>query len=735
MKNLLWLCLICIPLVFACTAKKGMVDKMKTTSAKNNNELMAEKGEMNKKEKLVYPVTRKSDHVDTYHGIDVPDPYRWLEDDRSEETGAWVKAQNEVTFGYLNNIDFKDQIKDRLKALMDYERISAPYKEGKYEYFYKNDGLQDHSVVYRKKLDNPAGEAEIFMDPNTFSEDGTTGLRGMFFTKDGSMLGYMITEGGSDWRKIIVINAEDKKMVGDTIRDVKFSGLSWKGNDGFYYSSYDKVKDASELSAKTQLHKLYYHKMGTPQSEDKLVFGGKKQPNRYIGGYVTEDQRYLTVTAAQNTSGNQMYIMDLDRKDSKFILVEDDYFSRTNYIENEGSKFYLQTNVGAPNYRVVTVDAKDPVQKNWVDLIPETENVLNANTGGGKIFASYLVDAKTEVKQYNMNGKMERVIELPGIGSANGFGAKKKDKDFYYSFTSFVYPSTIFKYDIATGKSTLYKKSEIDFDPTMFETKQVFYTSKDGTKVPMFITHKKGLQLNGKNPTYLYAYGGFNVSLTPRFSASRLVWLENGGIYAQPNLRGGGEYGEKWHLAGTKMNKQNVFDDFIAAAQYLKDNKYTSSDYLAIAGGSNGGLLVGATMAQKPGIAKVALPAVGVMDMLRYHTFTAGAGWAADYGTAEDSPEMFKYLRNYSPVHALKQGVHYPATMVTTGDHDDRVVPAHSFKFAATLQEKHVGENPVLIRIQTKAGHGSVSTTQVIDLQADIYAFCWENMGVNPFEN
>ncbi len=727
MKKIFWTALICLPLLMACNAAKQQIAQTDNMT----KETMTEKsGTM---PDLVYPITQKVDHVDTYHGIDVPDPYRWLEDDRSDETAAWVKAQNEVTFGFLDKIPFKNKIKNRLKTLMDYEKVSAPFKEGNYEYFYKNNGLQDHSVVYRRPKNSPDAEPTVFMDPNTFSDDGTTGLRGMFFTEDGSMLGYMITEGGSDWRKIIVINAEDKKMVGDTIRDVKFSGLSWKGNEGFYYSSYDKVKNASELSAKTQVHKLYYHKMGTDQSEDVLVFGGDKQPNRYIGGYVTEDQNYLVVSAAQNTSGNQLYIKDLRKENSEFVLVEDDYFSSTYVVDNVGSKFYMQTNVGAPNYRLVTADFSALTKENWKDLIPETDNVLSTNTGGGKIFASYLVDAKTQVKQYDMNGVLEREVELPGIGSANGFGAKKEDKDFYYSFTSFTYPSTIFKYDIASGKSTLYKKSEIDFNPDMFETKQVFYTSKDGTKVPMFITHKKGLEMNVQNPTYLYAYGGFNVSLTPRFSAARLVWLENGGIYAQPNLRGGGEYGEKWHLAGTKMNKQNVFDDFIAAAEYLKDNKYTSSDKLAIAGGSNGGLLVGATMAQRPDLAKVALPAVGVMDMLRYHKFTAGAGWAADYGTADESLDMFQYLKKYSPVHALKKGTAYPATMVTTGDHDDRVVPAHSFKFAATLQEMHEGENPVLIRIQTKAGHGSVSTSQVIDLQADIYAFCWENMGVNPF--
>ena len=734
MKNFIWIALVSIPLMFACKAKQEVVKTANDMMQEKNKDLMSKSGMEKKMADIVYPTTKKMDHVDTYHGVDVPDPYRWLEDDRSDETADWVKAQNEVTFGFLDKISFKNNIKDRLKNLLDYERISAPFKEGKYEYFYKNDGLQDHSVVYRTPIDKPDMEAAVFMDPNTFSKDGTTGLRGMFFTEDGSMLAYMITEGGSDWRKIMVMNTEDGKMIGDTIKDVKFSGLSWKGNEGYYYSSYDKIKDKSALSAKTQVHKLYYHKLGTPQTDDQLIFGGETQPNRYVGGFVTEDQNYLVVSAAQNTSGNQLYIKDLKAANSEFLLVEGDYFSRTGYVDNIGSKFYFSTNVDAPNYRVVTTDAKTPTKANWTDLIPETENVLSANTGGGKIFASYLVDAKTQVKQYDMAGTLEREISLPGIGSASGFGAKREDKDFYYSFTSFTYPSTIFKYDIASGESKLYRKTDIDFDPDMFETKQVFYTSKDGTKVPMFITHKRGLEMNGKNPTYLYAYGGFNVSLTPRFSAARLVWLENGGIYAQPNLRGGGEYGEKWHLAGTKMNKQNVFDDFIAAAEYLKTNNYTSSDYLAIAGASNGGLLVGATICQEPDIAKVALPAVGVMDMLKYHKFTSGAGWAADYGTADDSPEMFEYLRNYSPVHALTSGTHYPATMVTTGDHDDRVVPAHSFKFAATLQEMHKGENPVLIRVQTKAGHGSVSTSQVIDLQSDIYAFCWENMGVNPFK-
>ncbi len=684
------------------------------------------------KQPIQYPTTQKVDHVDTYHGVEVPDPYRWLEDDRSEETGEWVKAQNDVTFGYLKNIPFKADLQSRIEKLNDYEKISAPFKEGAYEYFYKNDGLQDHSIVYRTKIDEVDGTPEVFLNPNEFSADGTTALRGIIFTKDGTLSAHMITEGGSDWRKAIIMDVASKKVLEDTLVDIKFSGISWKGNEGFYYSSYDKPKAGSALSGKTQHHKLYYHKLGTPQSSDQLVFGGAKQPNRYIGGFMTNDQKYLVVSAAQNTSGNRLYIKDLSKPNSDFVLFQEDYLATANYTDNVGSKFYLYTNIGAPNYRLVSVDFNKPTQENWKDVIPESENVLRVNTGGGKFFANYLVDAKTAIKQFDRSGKLEREVSLPGIGSAGGFGAKDEAKDLYYSFTSFTYPSTIFKYDIASGASTLYKKSNAKFNPEDYETKQIFYTSKDGTKVPMFITHKKGIKMDGKNPTYMYAYGGFNISLTPRFSATRIAWLEQGGIYAQPNLRGGGEYGEKWHLAGTKMNKQNVFDDFIAAGEYLIDNKYTSSDYLAIAGGSNGGLLVGATMAQRPDLAKVALPAVGVMDMLRYHTFTAGAGWAADYGTAEDSPEMFEYLRAYSPVHALKAGVSYPATMVTTADHDDRVVPSHSFKFAAQLQESHAGDNPVMIRIQTNAGHGSVSTKQRMELAADMYAFVWENMGITP---
>ncbi len=725
MKKLFFSSLCLLLAISACQTIEDTIDN----KVEEVKEIVAETPS-----KFTYPTTQKIDHTDTYFDTSVEDPYRWLEDDRSAETGEWVKAQNAVTFGYLDKIAFRAPLKERLEQLVDYEKISAPFKEGAYEYFYRNDGLQNHSVVYRTTIGDATATEEVFLNPNDFSADATTALRGIFFTKDGTHSAHMITEGGSDWRKIIVMDVASKKVLEDTLVDVKFSGISWKGNEGFYYSSYDNPEKSagSELSAKTQYHKLFYHQLGTAQSEDVLVFGGEKQPNRYISGFVTEDQNYLVVSAAQNTSGNRLYIKDLRSVNEAFVLVQEDYLKTCSYVENKGEKFYLYTNIDAPNYRLVSTNINLPSPTNWKDVIAETDQVLNVGTGGGKIFANYLVDAKTAIKQYDMEGNLERDIELPGIGSAFGFGAKKEDKDLYYTFTSFTNPSTIYKYDIASGQSTLYRQSKVQFNPENYETKQVFYTSKDGTKVPMFIVHKKGLELNGKNPTYLYAYGGFNISLRPSFSASRIVWLENGGIYAQPNIRGGGEYGEEWHLAGTKMQKQNVFDDFIAAGEYLIKEGYTSSDYLAIAGGSNGGLLVGATMTQRPKLAKVAFPAVGVLDMLRYHTFTAGAGWAADYGTSEESPEMFNYLKKYSPLHALTPNTDYPATMITTADHDDRVVPAHSFKYAARLQECHTGKNPVMIRIQTNAGHGSVSMSQRIALTADQYAFAWDNMGVTP---
>ncbi|MFC7356213.1 prolyl oligopeptidase family protein [Jejudonia soesokkakensis] len=677
-----------------------------------------------------YPQTKKVDTVDTYFGEEIKDPYRWLEDDMSEETGDWVKAQNKTTFGYLDNIPFRAELKERLTNLWNYEKVGSPFVEGDYTYYYKNNGLQNQYVIYRYKTTEGPDNAEIFLDPNTFTDDGTISLGGLNFSKNGKMAAYSISEGGSDWRKVLIMDAETKEIVEDTLVDIKFSGISWKDNDGFYYSSYDKPK-GSELSAKTDQHKLYYHKLGTSQKSDALIFGGTpEEKHRYVGGNVTEDGNYLFVTASISTSGNKLFMKDLTKLNSEFITILDNADTDSYVIENVGSKLYIVTNRNAPNRKVVTVDASNPSPSNWKDFIPETENVLSPSTAGGNFFAEYMVDAVSKVKQYDYDGKLIRDVELPGVGSAGGFGAKKEDTELYYSFTNYVTPGSIYKYNIAEGTSELYKKPEIDFNPEDYESKQVFYTSKDGTKVPMIITHKKGIELNGKNPTILYGYGGFNISLTPSFSITNAVWMEQGGIYAVPNLRGGGEYGKKWHDAGTQMKKQNVFDDFIAAAEYLIENNYTSKDYLAIRGGSNGGLLVGATMTQRPDLMKVALPAVGVLDMLRYHTFTAGAGWAYDYGTAEDSKEMFEYLKGYSPVHNVKAGTEYPATLITTGDHDDRVVPAHSFKFAAELQEKQAGNNPVLIRIETDAGHGAgTPVSKTIEQYADIFGFTLYNMG------
>ena len=682
---------------------------------------------------LDYPETAKVDTVDTYFGTPVPDPFRWLEDDRSPETEDWVQRENEVTFSYLEKIPFRADLKNRLEKLWDYERLGTPYKEGDFTYFSKNDGLQNQSVVYRRKGE---GEAEVFLDPNKFSEDGTTSLAGLSFSKDGSMAAYSISEGGSDWRKVLVLDAVKKEIVEDTLVDIKFSGISWKGNEGFYYSSYDKP-EGSELSAKTDQHKVYYHKLGTPQEEDVLIFGGTPdQKHRYIGAGVTEDDRYLVISASSTTSGNKLFIQDLETPGSAILPILDHEDSDSYVIENVGTKLYIVTNLGTPNRKIVTVDASDPAPENWVDFIPETEHVLSPSTGGGYFFAEYMVDALSRVLQYDYDGNLVREVELPGMGSAGGFSGKKEEKELYFRFTNYNTPSSSYKFDVETGSYELYWKPEIDFDPEQYESKQVFYTSADGTRIPMMITHKKGLELNGKNPTILYGYGGFNVSLTPGFNTSNAIWMEQGGIYAVPNIRGGGEYGKQWHIAGTKMNKQNVFDDFIAAAEFLISEGYTSPEYLAIRGGSNGGLLVGAVMTQRPDLMKVALPAVGVLDMLRYHTFTAGAGWSYDYGTSEESPEMFEYLKGYSPLHNIEQGVAYPATLITTADHDDRVVPAHSFKFAATLQEKHSGSNPVLIRIETNAGHGAgTPITKTIEQYADIFGFTLYNMGYEELPN
>jgi len=680
-----------------------------------------------------YPETRQGETVDTYFGTEVKDPYRWLEDDLSAETEAWVKEQNSVTFGYLDNIPFREDLKNRIEKLWNYEKLSTPFKEGAYDYFYKNDGLQNQSVIYRQK---DGEDPEVFLDPNTFSEDGTTSLAGLSFTKDGSMVAYSISEGGSDWRKVIVMDTENREIVEDTLVDLKFSGVSWKGNKGFYYSSYDKP-EGSELSAKTDQHKVYFHKLGTSQKDDELIYGGiEAEKHRYISASVTEDENYLILYPRISTSGNKMLIRDLRDPNGLLVTALDHTDSDSYVLDNRGTTLYIVTNLNAPNQKIVKVDATNPGPENWVDVIPETENVLSPSTGGGYIFAEYMVDAISKVFQYDYVGNLIREVELPGIGSAGGFSGKTEDKELYFNYSNYFTPNSSYKLDVSSGEYEQYWKPQIDYNPDEYESTQVFYSSKDGTKVPMIITHKKGLALNGKNPAILYGYGGFNVSRTPGFSVINAVWMEQGGVYAVPNLRGGGEYGKKWHEAGIKTKKQNVFDDFIAAAEYLIENEYTSSEYLAIRGGSNGGLLVGATMTQRPDLMKVALPAVGVLDMLRYHTFTAGAGWAYDYGTAEDSEEMFNYLKGYSPVHNVKEGTAYPATLITTGDHDDRVVPAHSFKFAAELQSKQSGSNPTLIRIETNAGHGAgTPVSKTIEQYADIFGFTLYNMGFQQLPN
>ncbi|GLS26073.1 prolyl endopeptidase [Marinibactrum halimedae] len=683
---------------------------------------------MTTKSHLIYPVTRKSDVVDEYFGVQVADPYRWLEDDRSKETAQWVRAQNKVTFSYLENIPYREQLEQRLTTLMNYEKVTAPFIEGDYTYFYQNDGLQNQYVLYQQ---DKQGNTRVFLDPNTFSEDGTTSLAGVTFSEDGSLAAYRISEGGSDWRKVITINTTTLEPVDITLNDVKFSSIGWYKNEGFYYSSYDKP-DGSELSAKTDQHKLYYHQLGQPQSKDALIFGGtEEEKHRYVSGYTTEDARYLIVSAAHSTSGNKLFLKDLSQPHHTLQPLFTDTSADNYVIDNKGETLYIVTNHQAPNKRLVKVNAKNPTPEFWEDVIPETEHVLNLTKGGGSFYAQYMVNAMTEVKQFDQEGLFIRDIQLPNLGTAGGFSGKRQQQTLYYSFTNYSTPATIFELDVATGKSTLYRNSKIAFDDSQYISEQVFYTSKDGTRVPLTITHKKGLKKNGKNPTILYGYGGFNVSLQPRFSSTIALWLELGGIYAVPNLRGGGEFGKAWHNAGVKTKKQNVFDDFIAAAEYLIDHRYTDAKHLAALGRSNGGLLVGAVTTQRPDLFAVGLPGVGVLDMLRYHTFTAGAGWAYDYGTSEDNQEMFEYLLGYSPVHNVKENITYPAMLITTGDHDDRVVPAHSFKFAAQLQDKYKGNNPTLIRIETNAGHGAgTPMDKIIEQYADIFGFTLFNMGM-----
>lgn len=675
-----------------------------------------------------YPDTRIVEQTDTFFGISVKDPYRWLENDLAPETTDWVKRQNLVTANYLNRISYRNDIKTQLTELWNYEKYGLPFTEGNYTYYFLNNGLQNQSVLYREK---PGGKKETFLDPNKFSVDGTTSLAGIEFSKDGSLAAYQISEGGSDWRKVIVVNTNNNKVIGDTLYDVKFSGLSWRGNNGFYYSSYDKPTEGSQLSGKTQIHKLFYHKLGTPQKEDKLVFGGEATPRRYINATVTENGQYLVIRASNATYGNELYVQDLSIPNSKITPIATGFNHEHNLVYATKGTLYLLTNLNAPNRRLVKVNVSDLEPKHWINVIAETKFPLSVSAGGGHFFARYTRDAVSQVEEYSLQGRKLHTIDLPALGTASGFDNKSDSKEVYYSFNSYVYPPTIFKYNIGSGKSVPYKKSNVKFDPAKYESKQVFYTSKDGTKIPMILSYKKGLQLTGKNPVMLYGYGGFNINLTPAFGISNIVLMNQGGIYAVANLRGGGEYGDAWHNAGTKQQKQNVFDDFIAAAEYLISKKYTAKNYLAISGGSNGGLLVGACMTQRPDLFSVCFPAVGVMDMLRYHKFTAGAGWAYDYGTAEDSREMFTYLRAYSPVHNLKSGTCYPATMVTTADHDDRVVPAHSFKFAAALQAVQSCDNPVLISIATKAGHGAGKpTSKVIEEQADKWSFMFYNMGI-----
>ena len=679
-----------------------------------------------KNDKINYTQTIKKPVTDVYFGYEIEDNYRWLEDDLSLETEEWVKKQNQTTFKYLNQIPFRTELKNRLLELLDYEKISAPFKKGDYTYFYKNSGLQNQSILYRTK-DNK--ESEVFLDPNKFSNDGTTSLSGVSFSKDASLVAYSISEAGEDWRKVVVMNTKTKEILGDTINNVKFSAISWKSNEGFYYSSYE-APQGSKLSSKTDQHILYYHKLGTRQKSDKVIFGAvPSEKNRYVRGYVTDDDRFLVVDAAVKTTGNKLFIKDL-KNNSTLKRIVDNYDSNTYLLDNNGSDLILVTDHDAPNKRIVKTNFDNPTQNNWVDLISEQEFVLTPSTCGGYIFTEYMIDAISKVYQYNYDGELIREINLPGIGSAGGFSGEKDQTELYFSFSNYYTPMSRFKFNVELGDYFEYWSPEIDFDSSVYESKQVFYKSKDGTKVPMIITYKKGIELNGKNPTILYGYGGFNISQTPGFRVTNAVWLEQGGIYAVPNIRGGGEYGRKWHNAGVQTKKQNVFDDFIAAAEYLIEYNYTSSDFLAISGRSNGGLLVGAVMTQRPDLMKVALPGVGVLDMLRYHKFTSGAGWAYDYGTSDQSVEMFEYLKAYSPVHNVKENTVYPATLVTTGNHDDRVVPAHSFKFAAELQDKGIKENPLLIRIETNAGHGAgTPVSKTIEQYADIFGFTLYNMG------
>ncbi len=691
--------------------------------------LMSCNSEMKKIEKnsmkLNYPETKKGETVDNYHGKDVKDEYRWLETDTADDVKKWVGEQNKVTQSYLSQIPYRDKIKERYAELFNYVKLSSPFKVGEYYFFSKNDGLQNQAVIYYQKGLN--GEPSVFIDPNQLSKEGTASIGLIGFSKDDKYVAYSRQDAGSDWQEIHVMEIATKKKMPDVLKWVKFSGANWS-NGGFYYSRYPKPDGRSGLSAANEYHTVYYHKLGTEQSEDKVVYSDPKNPKLYHFTGITEDKKFLVLYVSTGTDGFETHYKDLTKPNSNFVKLFSGFKNKSNIIDHKDGKFLVITDIDAPKYKLISVDINNPTKKNWVDVIPQNEFLLQSvSTGGGKLWANYLKDVTTRIYRYDYNGSNKSEIKLPGLGSAGGFGGRKGDDHFFYSFSSFTIPNSIYKFDINTGQSSDFFESELKFDPNDYEEKQIFYTSKDGSKIPMFIVHKKGLKLDGNNPTYLYAYGGFNVSLTPYFSASRMVLLENGGVFALPSLRGGGEYGEDWHQAGMLHKKQNVFDDFIAAAEYLIDNKYTSKEKLAVAGGSNGGLLVGAVMTQRPDLYAAAFPAVGVMDMLRYHKFTVGWGWVPEYGSSEDE-EHFDNLLSYSPLHNLVPGTSYPATMITTADHDDRVVPAHSFKFGARLQECHEGENPVILRIDVDAGHGAGKpTSKIIDEEADRWSFFFYN--------
>ena len=674
-----------------------------------------------------YPVTKKEDVKDVYFDTEVEDPYRWLEDDNSEETAEWVKAQNEVTFGYLKKLPYREKLNQRLTELLDYPKYGTPFKEaGKY-FFFKNDGLQNQSVLYM--TDRLEDEPQVLLDPNTLSEDGTIALSNIEISNDGKYLVYLIAKSGSDWNEIFVQDIETGKLLEDHIEWVKFSGASWY-DGGFYYSAYDKPEEGTELSDSNEYQKIFYHKLGTKQSEDVLVMEDREKPKRMFGAGLTDDKRFLLISMSEASHGNALSVKDLSKKGAAYVPLMESFEFEFNVKENIGDDLYVLTNYQAPKYRLVKININHPEEENWTETIPEKDEVLQtAGFVGEKIVAEYMKDARSVVEVYNYDGLFDYEIALPGIGSAGYFSGEKDENIAFYSYTSFNTPGEIYKYDFDAKESTLHYRPEVKFNPDEFVVKQDFFESKDGTKVPLFIVHKKGIKLDGNNPTLLYGYGGFNISLTPSFSTTRMVFMENGGVFVMANLRGGGEYGEDWHQAGTKLNKQNVFDDFIGAAEYLIAEKYTSSEKLAIMGGSNGGLLVGAVTNQRPDLFKVALPAVGVMDMLRFHKFTIGWAWAGDYGTSEDSKEMFDYLYAYSPYHNIKKGVEYPAVLVTTADHDDRVVPAHSFKYMARLQEYNAGKLPTLIRIETKAGHGGGKpTSKVIEEYTDMWSFLFYHL-------